>query len=584
VKSFAVLVVGLAILSLIGYVYWYNTLPEVEALRETKTAIANRQAQTLAPLWLAVKYALLGALGIGGTLALVGIGYGLARKALLWSHLAYPDRHAMYAEFAPSRLIREITPALNQPKAQVAAALADGNITRWGGAGSVVRALDRPDEPLQLEEPAPVLQLPSRASIYDAPLQSEIGFPVGIDATGSQVFYPLWNLGNLLVGGLPGFGKTEEVTSWLAYLIRQDPEGRRVRIGLADMKEGGADYSMIPGDLAILQWPIAHSVDDTLQMVDNLYSEIKRRNEWFAEAKVPNLRAFEQRTGQHLPLLFMMVDECWRLTLPANRPVYPQEEREASRQFIARAIEIASIGRSAGVTLGLATQKPSSTVIDTTLRDSCALRLAFYCATNKAYEAVLGVAGLEETPSQPGRALVYRGGQPTMIQTYMAGVETGEFETFINKQPLLTVDGMAREVPRTVQAVPGTVSTVPVNGVTNGAEAVYRSEINKTGQSSLSAAKPASSPLATPLSRVPVIPQDRAPETLIQQEYIYSVWLDSATWPDNRLRRPSLNATVRHFYTDTTKGGPPFRWVRAAVVASLKRHKKPIPDWWEKGE
>ena len=103
---------------------------------------------------------------------------------------------------------------VNEPGAQSLAALAAGRRPTAAAVGRVIDAQYRnvntpPDVPAL---PEPAARWPARVEIYDAALPRALALPVGVAGNGQPVALPLRNLGNVLVGGLPGGGKSEPVS------------------------------------------------------------------------------------------------------------------------------------------------------------------------------------------------------------------------------------------------------------------------------------------------------------------------------------------------------------------------------------
>jgi hypothetical protein len=368
----------------------------------------------------------------GLKLLLLAAAAGGVRWVWLQSRLVYP-RHALYPQIVPGRSgLLPAAPA-NVPQAQVVAALVNGNVDRLNGS-TAKQALRPPDDVPLLEEPQPLL-LPERVMVYDAPLDGrQLVLPIGVSESGPLAF-PLRNLGNGVIGGLQGGGKSELLAAMMAGLLRQDPDGRRLRIALIDMK-GGADFGQLPDDLATLRWPVARDPETAHALLAALFAEIQRRDALFRQSGAANIEGYNSLPGiEPLPYLLTFADEIMFLTRPATDSAMSAERRAQAKSFISTAIDIVSIGRNTGVSLILATQKPSSDVIPTTLRDLCGWKVAFSCATTAAYIAVLGQSVDDRLPDKPGRCYVLRGRAPQVAQSYMAGIESGQFNRYMSTLP-----------------------------------------------------------------------------------------------------------------------------------------------------
>jgi FtsK/SpoIIIE family len=321
---------------------------------------------------------------------------------------------------------------LNERLAQIASAIAshEGSL---GGTGSAWRRLLDAPEPETLQLAAPEPELPTEVHIQSALLPAgQLALPIGITANGPLAL-PLRNLGNGVVGGLQGTGKSECLSAMMAGLLRQDASGRQLQIAVADMK-GGVDFGRIPADLAALWQPVARELSEAQALIAALMAEVERRNRLLAEANVANIEA-ANRAGANLPYLLAFVDEIAFLTMPANERAQEKELRELSQTFISAAVRVSMVGRAAGVALVMATQRPSAAVIPTMLRDLAGWRIAFRCRNPDSSRAVLDEAGAEALPSVPGRCLVSAGGGAVLAQSYMSDIEHGHFDAFLARLP-----------------------------------------------------------------------------------------------------------------------------------------------------
>jgi DNA segregation ATPase FtsK/SpoIIIE-like protein len=102
--------------------------------------------------------------------------------------------------------------------------------------------------------------------------------------------------------------------------------------------------------------------------------------------------------------------------------------------FNGAAMEIGRKGRAAGVSLVMATQRPSADVIPSSLRNLAGAAVAFRLARADDSRLVLDAPGAEALPSTPGRCLV-RHRETVQTQAYYAGLEGGQFDRFLLDLP-----------------------------------------------------------------------------------------------------------------------------------------------------
>lgn len=249
-------------------------------------------------------------------------------------------------------------------------------------------------------------RLPMMVRVQDATMPREPGLVVGEGARG-PVALPLHNLGNVLIGGLPGSGKSELMASMMAGIIRQTPHGRSIQFAVIDTKM--VDFGMVPGDLATLWAPVATDMGDGVELVQAVRAETQRRFGLLAESGSRSLRQYRQLTSDDLPYLVLFVDEL--------------ADWAGDKEFNAAALEIGRKGRAAGVGMVLATQRPSADVVASSLRAVAGAGIAFRMRSVHDSRTILGDGGAEEIPAnRPGRCLLARGELQT-VQAYYAGID-----------------------------------------------------------------------------------------------------------------------------------------------------------------
>jgi hypothetical protein len=424
---FAVGLIGLAVLS----VLLTNADPGIRAERvrreQIQTAAAAQRAEAMTALVQgAVVIGLAGAAGlVGASLVLAGV---LVLDRIRRAREIHADRETLLYP-----IIREghgVYAQLNAPSAQHIAVMSLGR--RRPTAAMIGRVLDAPptDRP---QIAAPAEHYPARVDVYSAPMPKRLALPIGVAGDGRHVALPLRGLGNVVVGGLPNYGKSELLASMAAGLLRQDSAGERQQIAIVDMKL--VSFGNLP-DLAALRWPVATDIDDAHQVIAAARAECSRRYEVLREARARTLEEYQDVTGEPLPYLTVLVDEIADLT--------QDDDRSRRERFLASAMEIARKGRAAGVGLVMATQRPSADVLPSSLRNLAGAAVAFRVQRNHDSIAVLGEPGAETLPAVPGRCLV-RHSSTVQVQAFYAGLEGGRFDAYVASlpaQPASAPDGI----------------------------------------------------------------------------------------------------------------------------------------------
>lgn len=157
-----------------------------------------------------------------------------------------------------------------------------------------------------------------------------------------------------LVAGTTGSGKSELLQTYILSLaVNYSPED--IAFFVIDYKGGG--MANLFGDLPHMIGQISNlSGNQIRRAMISIKSENRRRQRLFNECGVNNINAYtrlykNREVDLPIPHLFIIIDEFAELK---------KEEPEFMREFIS----VAQVGRSLGVHLILATQKPSGTVDD----------------------------------------------------------------------------------------------------------------------------------------------------------------------------------------------------------------------------
>lgn len=211
-----------------------------------------------------------------------------------------------------------------------------------------------------------------------------------------------------LVGGTTGSGKSEFLQTWvLALAAAHSP--RRVSFLLVDYKGGSAfaDCTRLPHTVGMVTDLTPALVRRALA---SLRAELQRRERLLHRARAKDLLTMERRGDPETPpSLVIVIDEF--AALAADVP-----------EFVDGVVDIAARGRSLGLHLILATQRPAGIVKDS-LRANASLRIALRLADDADSKDVIGDALAARFPADaPGRAAVSTGpGRVTTFQAAFAG-------------------------------------------------------------------------------------------------------------------------------------------------------------------
>ena len=195
--------------------------------------------------------------------------------------------------------------------------------------------------------------------------------PVGLDGSGNVICLNLHETGmgpHGLIAGTTGSGKSELILSILLGLsVNYSP--RELQYILVDFKGGGMLQSLSYGDSVIphLAGILTNLSENGVERaVVSFANECRRRERLFHEAAsiygnaVSNIDDYQRSWKQplpYLPHLIILVDEFAEL-----RKEYPD--------FLKELISLARVGRSLGMHLILATQKPAG-IVDEQITSNC---------------------------------------------------------------------------------------------------------------------------------------------------------------------------------------------------------------------
>ncbi|OAA26567.1 DNA segregation ATPase FtsK/SpoIIIE, S-DNA-T family [Frankia sp. EI5c] len=219
-----------------------------------------------------------------------------------------------------------------------------------------------------------------------------------------------------LVAGTTGAGKSELLQSLVASLaIHNRPD--EMTFVLVDYKGGSAfgDCARLPHTVGLVTDLDPHLVGRAL---DSLGAELRRRETLFAAAGSKDLDDYRRRSRNRpddgeapepLPRLVVVVDEFAALA------------RELP-DFVTGLVGLAGRGRSLGIHLVLATQRPAGVVSPEILANTN-LRIALRVTDQAESMDVLGLPDAALIPvSAPGRAILRAGqGAPVVFQTARIG-------------------------------------------------------------------------------------------------------------------------------------------------------------------
>lgn len=218
----------------------------------------------------------------------------------------------------------------------------------------------------------------------------ELSIPIGVTSAGMLDIDLRADGPHMLIAGTTGSGKSELLRTLLISAALHNSADRLTFL-LIDYK-GGAAFNSI----SELPHAVGMITDLTPELARralvSLHAELRRREELLNTHDVANIVELEQ-SGIGLPSLLVAVDEF--ATLKSELP-----------EFVDGLVDIAQRGRSLGIHLVLATQRPSGVLTDQ-IRANIGLRIALRVTDPEESRDIIDIADAASlSRATPGRAIV----------------------------------------------------------------------------------------------------------------------------------------------------------------------------------
>ena len=215
------------------------------------------------------------------------------------------------------------------------------------------------------------------------PHASPMAFWLGKDVTGKAVLADLVRMVHLLIAGTTGSGKSGCLNALISsILLRATPD--EVRMVMIDPKKVElSTFNGIPHLLA----PVVTKMKQATYVLDNICREMDRRYDVLSAAGCQDIRALNKkltRTGDEtMPYIMVIVDELADLMMAA-----PSEVEDSI-------IRLGQLGRSCGIHLVVATQRPSVDVVTGMIKTNIPSRIAFAVSSQTDSRIILDQGGAE---------------------------------------------------------------------------------------------------------------------------------------------------------------------------------------------
>ena len=215
------------------------------------------------------------------------------------------------------------------------------------------------------------------------PHASPMAFWLGKDVTGKAVLADLVKMVHLLIAGTTGSGKSGCLNALISsILLRATPD--EVRMIMIDPKKVElSNFNGVPHLLA----PVVTNMKQATYVLDNIIREMDRRYDVLSRNGCQDIRTLNKKLArageERMPYIMVIVDELADLMMVA-----PSEVEDSI-------IRLGQLGRSCGIHLVVATQRPSVDVVTGMIKTNIPSRIAFAVASQTDSRIILDQGGAE---------------------------------------------------------------------------------------------------------------------------------------------------------------------------------------------
>ena len=258
--------------------------------------------------------------------------------------------------------------------------------------------------------------------------KSKLTIGLGKTTVGDAYTFELNKMPHLLVAGATGAGKSVCInTIIVSILYKARPD--EVKFILIDPKKLElATYKSLVGYHLItapnLDEYVMTTAENAVGILDSAITEMERRFQVFADARVRNIAEYHARQKQNdelenIPYIVVLIDELADLMMTSGRAVEEPITRLAQK------------ARAVGIHLVVATQRPSVDVITGLIKSNFPARISFQVSSKIDSRTIIDQMGAEQLLGR-GDMLFLLPGSASPIRLHNALVELDEIEAIMD--------------------------------------------------------------------------------------------------------------------------------------------------------
>ena len=257
---------------------------------------------------------------------------------------------------------------------------------------------------------------------------SKLTIGVGKTTMGDEFCFDLQKMPHLLVAGATGAGKSVCINTIIVSILYK-AKPNEVKFILIDPKKLElATYKSLVGYHLItapgLDEYVMTTAENAVGILDSAITEMERRFEIFASARVRNIQEYHDKQKvdpnlEEIPYIVILIDELADLMMTSGRAVEDPITRLAQK------------ARAVGLHLVVATQRPSVDVITGLIKSNFPARISFQVSSKIDSRTILDQMGAETLLGR-GDMLFLPPGSASPIRLHNAFITLDEIEKIMN--------------------------------------------------------------------------------------------------------------------------------------------------------